>query len=341
MLDRVKELTQLCSIGAPSGYEFPVVEHLLKSQPEGCAQQYVDGMGNLIRLFPCGREKAPLLLIDAHLDEIGFIITGYEDGFLRFQTVGGVDPRMLPAREVRLLTEPPLVGVITSGLEGEESTAFTKDQLRLDVGLSQKEAEERVPIGTRGVYHEGGFPLGETRFCAKATDDRACYLQLLRAMELAPAQQRVVDVALVGSVKEETGGDGAATATYHLNPDYCIAVDVTHGTTLDGPKSGTFQLGKGPAIGVGPNMARWMTKLMEDCAKKEGIPYGLEVMSGSTGTNGWEMQVCREGIPTGILSLPQRYMHTPVEVFDWADFENGAKLLAFVICALGREEQVC
>jgi endoglucanase len=84
-----------------------------------------------------------------------------------------------------------------------------------------------------------------------------------------------------------------------------------------------------------------MTKLMEDCAKKEGIPYGLEVMSGSTGTNGWEMQVCREGIPTGILSLPQRYMHTPVEVFDWADFENGAKLLAAVICALGKEEQVC
>ena len=341
MLDREKELTRLCAFGAPSGCEKPLAEELAREKPEGCSQQYVDQMGNLIRLFPCGRAGAPLLLLDAHLDEIGFIITGYEEGFLRFLTVGGVDPRMLPAREVRLLTQPTIVGVITSGLNEDEDTSFDPAELRLDVGLPEEELKKRVPIGTRGVYNESAFPMGESRFCGKAMDDRACYLQLLRAMELAPAENRVVDVAVVGSVKEETGGEGATTAAYRLHPDYCIAVDVTHGATLDGPKSGTFPLGTGPAIGAGPNMARWMTRLMEDCAKREGIPYSFEVMSGNTGTNGWEMQVSREGIPTGILSLPERYMHTPVEVIDWADFENGARLLAAVICALGREDTPC
>jgi endoglucanase len=338
MLKREETLKSLSTIGAPSGYESPIVELLLEKIPQGCTRQEVDASGNLIRYFPCGEENAPLVLLDAHLDEIGFVITGYEDGFLRFQTVGGVDPRMLPAREVRLLTQPPLVGVITSGLNDDQDTAFSKDDLRIDLGLPEEEAKALIPIGTRAVYHETATPLGETRFCGKAMDDRACYLQLLRAMELAPAEKRKVDVVVVGSVQEETGGDGATTSAYHIQPNYCIAVDVTHGTTLDGPKQGTFQLGSGPAIGVGPNMARWMTKLMEDCARRENIPYGLEVMSGNTGTNGWELQVSREGIPTGILSLPQRYMHTPVEVIDWADFENGAKLLAAVVCALGREE---
>ncbi len=341
MQDRVEQLTWLCSFGAPSGYERPLAETLARKQPEGCTEQYVDAMGNLIRLFPCGKEGAPLLLLDAHLDEIGFIITGYEEGFLRFFTVGGVDPRMLPAREVRLLTRPPIVGVITSGLNGDEDNAFDRDSLRLDVGLPEEELKKRIPVGTRGVYQETAFSMGESRFCGKSMDDRACYLQLLRAMKLAPAEKRRVDVAVVGSVREETGGEGAITAAYRLNPDYCIAVDVTHGTTLDGPKLGTFELGSGPAIGVGPNMARWMVDLMEDCAKRENIPYNFEVMAGNTGTNGWGMQVCREGIPTGILSLPQRYMHTPVEVIDWEDFENGAKLLAAVICALGREESIC
>ncbi len=334
---QIEALTRWCSAGAPSGCEAPLAELMNLEQPAGCSEQYLDKMGNLIRLFPCGKAHAPLVLLDAHLDEIGFLITGYDGAFLKFVTVGGVDPRMLPAREVRLLTDPPHSGVITCGLDGPADEPYKPDCLRIDVGLGAATLAQTVPVGTPAVYDEGAYALGGNRFCGKAMDDRSCYLALLRAMELAPAEQRDVDVAVVGSVQEETGGLGATTAAYALQPDCCIAVDVTHGRTPDGPKTGTFPLGSGPAIGVGPNVARWMAGLMQTCAEREGIPYGIEVMSGNTGTNGWEMQVAREGIPTGILSLPLRYMHTPVEVFDWTDFDNTARLLAAVLRALGKE----
>ncbi len=331
-----QRLTQWCSAGGPSGCEGAVAALMGQHRPAGCTRQYQDKMGNLIHLFPCGRENAPLVLLDAHMDEIGFLITGYDGAFLKFMTIGGVDPRMLPARELLLLTTPPVTGVITCGGKASDEVS-TPDDLRIDTGMEAESLCQTIPVGTAGVYHEGAYPLGEQRFCGKAMDDRSCCLLLLHAMELAPAETRSVDVAVVFSIQEETSGLGASSAAYALNPDYCIAVDVNHGSTPDGPKIGTFPLGSGPAIGVGPNMARWMTELMKSCAQKEGIPYGLEVMSGNTGTNGWELQVAREGIPTGILSLPLRYMHTPVEVFDWADFHATARLLAAVLCALGKE----
>ncbi len=334
---QIQLLTQWSEIGSPSGNEAPIAHLMSRTLPQDCSAQYMDRMGNLIHLFPCGRSDAPLVLLDAHLDEIGFIITGYDGAFLKFVTIGGVDPRMLPARELLLLCDTPVIGIITCGNTEDEDVAHQPEDLRIDTGLTEEEVKRLIPIGTAGVYHESAYPLGEHRFCGKAMDDRSCCLVLLRAMELAPPEKRAVDVAVVFSTQEETSSAGATAATFSLNPDYCIAVDVTHGSTPDGPKIGTFPLGNGPAIGVGPNMTRSLTELMKACAKRENIPYGLEVMSGNTGTNAWEMQIVREGIPTGVLSLPLRYMHTPVEVFDWTDFDYTAQLLASVLCHLGTE----
>ena len=129
----------------------------------------------------------------------------------------------------------------------------------------------------------------------------------------------------------------AASARSPAARDYCVAVDVTHGRTPDGPKEETFVLGGGPAVGIGPNATRWMVKKMLDAAQKEGIAVQKEIMEGSSGTNGWGMQVCNEGVATAVLSIPLKYMHTPVEALDWNDIEDTARLLAAFAGSFGEE----
>ena len=194
-----------------------------------------------------------------------------------------------------------------------------------------------MPIGTPMVYRAGCFPLGEDQICGKAMDDRSCFVTLLRAAELLRDRELDVELWLLGSTREEISGAGAVTGTWSVAPDFCVAVDVTHGRTPDGPADKTFELGGGPAIGVGPNMTRWMTERMLSKAREQGIPYQLEVMSGHTGTNGWEMQISREGVATSVLSLPLKYMHSPIEVLSLSDMEQVARLLAAFAENLGKE----
>lgn len=337
-----KVLEELCGCTAPSGFEGPAVaaaSQLLKPLVD---EVTVDRMGSLIGVRRCGQPDAKKLLVDAHLDEIGLLITGIEEGFLRFRSIGGVDPRMLPGREVWVLTEPPLPGVVVCQPPhlhdgDEENKSIPLADLYIDVGLPQEQAEEKISLGTPVVYRGSCFPLGNEQMCGKAMDDRSCFAVLLRTLELLVDKSLDVDVYVMGSTREEVSGAGAIVGTWSLHPDCCIAVDVTHGRTPDGPSDKAFALGGGPAIGVGPNMARWMTSRMLSKARERNIPYQQEVMSGHSGTNGWEMQVSREGIATSVLSLPLKYMHTPIETLSMADLEQTAQLLAAFIEDLGKE----
>lgn len=336
-------LEQLSAQAGPSGFETPaacLAAGLLRPLME---QVWTDRLGNVVGVRRCGRPGAKRLLLDAHLDEIGLIVTGAEDGFLRFRTIGGVDPRMLPGRELTVLTDPPIFGVVSCQpphllKAGETKKAIPIDELRVDVGMSQEEAERAVPAGTPMVFRGGCLPLGEERLCGKALDDRSCFVILLRAVELLQKKSLDVDLYVMGSTREEVSGAGARTGTFAIQPDFCVAVDVTHGKTPDaGSKDYTFELGGGPVIGVGPNMTRWMTERMTAKAKEQKIPYQLEVMAGHTGTNGWYMQISREGVATSVLSLPLRYMHSPIEVLDEGDLERTAELLAAFAEGLGEE----
>ena len=330
-------LERLCTCTAPSGFEGPaaaVAAELLRPLVDEVS---IDRMGNVLGVRRSKTPGAPKLLLDAHLDEIGLIVTGVEDGFLRFRSIGGVDPRMLPGRELVVLTDPPLRGLVACPAGGDEDKSVPLNELYVDVGLSQEEAERAVPIGTPMVYRAGCFPLGEDQMCGKSMDDRACFVTLLRAAELLRDRELDVELHIMGSTREEVSGAGAVVGTWAVAPDFCVAVDVTHGKTPDGPADKTFALGGGPAIGVGPNMTRWMTERMISKAKERSIPYQLEVMSGHTGTNGWEMQISREGVATSVLSLPLKYMHTPVETLSLADMEGVAQLLAAFVENLGKE----
>lgn len=338
----VQVLEELCSCTAPSGFEAPAAQTASRLLAPLVDEVKVDRMGNLIGVRRCGKTGAKKLLLDAHLDEIGLLVTGVEEGFLRFRAIGGVDSRMLPNREVWVLTDPPIPGVVTCQPphlhDGEaENKSIPISELFLDVGLSQTQAEAQIPVGTPVVYRGSCFPLGKDQICGKALDDRSCFVVLMRTMELLAEKDLDVDVYVMGSTREEISAVGAKVGAWAVQPDCCVAVDVTHGRTPDGPAEKTFVLGKGPAIGVGPNMTRWMSQRLLNRAKEREIPYQQEIMTGHTGTNGWEMQISREGVATAVLSLPLKYMHTPIETLSLRDLEQTAALLAAFTEDLGKE----
>lgn len=335
-------LSALCPLPGPSGFERPVALRAAELLRPLMDEVRIDRMGNLIGVRRCGVPGAKSILLDAHLDEIGLIVIGSEDGFLRFRSIGGVDPRMLPNCEVTILTEPPLFGVVACLpphvlQAGEADRSVPIEELYIDTGLSQEEVEARIPAGTPCVFQDGCFPLGENQMCGKAMDDRACFVTLLRAAQMLQEKTLDVDLYILGSTREEISHGGAAVAAWSVAPDCCIAVDVTHGKTPDSPKYRTSDMGGGPSVGIGPNMTRWMTRRMLDKAKQADIPVQYDVMEGATGTNGWDMQIAREGIATHVLSLPLKYMHSPVEVLDLSDMEAVAALLTAFVENLGEE----
>ena len=345
-MDSKQILMELCEINAPSGFEAPAAQAALALLRPLTDEVYIDRMGSVLGVRRCGRETAKTLLLDAHLDEIGLVVTGAEEGFLRFSAIGGVDPRMLPNRELTILTDPPLFGVVAClppHIQTKESArkASAIEELYIDIGMTQEAAERAVPIGTPVVFRAPCTPLGEGQLCGKAMDDRSCFAALLRTLDILREETLDVDLYVMGSTREEVSGAGAKTGTFAVAPDCCVAVDVTHGATPDAPKSKTFAIGGGPAVGVGPNMTAWMTARMRETAKQAGIPIRLEVMGGSSGTNGWHMQISREGVATSVLSLPLKYMHSPVETLALSDLEALAQLLAAFVRSMGEEGEPC
>lgn len=337
-------LESLCGLGGPSGFEKPVAEAAKELLEPLMDQVSIDRLGSVIGVRRCGKPEARRLLLDAHLDEIGLVVTGIEEGFLRFASIGGVDPRMLPARELTILTRPePLFGVVAclpphvqTAADHDKSVAI--EDLRVDVGMTQEQAEKAIPIGTPMVYREGCFRLAGDQVCGKSLDDRSCFAILLRTAELLKGADLDVDLYIMGSVREEVSGTGAIVGTNAINPDWCVATDVTFGITPGLSEDEVpCKLHGGPAIGVGPNMTWALTDRMVAKAKANGIPYQLEVMEGHTGTNGWHMQTCLEGIPTSVVSLPLKYMHSPIEVVSLEDMEQSARLLATFVKDLGKE----
>ena len=246
-------IIELCALSAPSGFEDRAY-----SKISGLLLPYVDEiktdpMGNLIALRRCGHPNAKKLMLDAHMDEIGMIVTGYDKGFLRFANLGGIDPRMLPAREIKLLTNPPLYGVIDTmpphALSAEDmDKSIDADKLFIDVGLSEEETKRRIPLGTPAVFAGGVSCLTDNILCGKALDDRACAAIILKTMEELSSKTIDVDIYCLISTQEELGMRGAITGTYGINPDYAVAIDVTHAATPDSKKGETMEMRKGAAI---------------------------------------------------------------------------------------------
>ncbi len=338
--DVIKELSE---IDAPSGFEDAAAKRVSELLKPYVDEVRIDNMGNVLGFKGCGKKGAKRLLIEAHIDEVGFIVTGIDEGFLKLSEIGGPDIRTLPSAQLKILTEPPIFGVVacmpvhTIGNEEMNKAAKLKD-LYADVGMSGECAAEKIPLGTPAVFHSVFKELGEGQVCGKALDDRAGMAVILRSLSLLENEELDVDLIIMGSVQEEIGLRGAVAGTFGACPDYALSIDVTYAKTHDYKKDDAMDSGGGPAIGVGPNMTRALSDRLIALAKEKEIRYQLEIMGGDTGTNAWVIQTSREGVATALVSLPLKYMHTQNETLRLSDAEALSRLVAaFVISLKGGE----
>ena len=326
-------IIELSEIAGPSGFERGIADAARSYLGHYMDDVHTDVMGNVIGVKKCGRENAKKLMIDAHIDEIGFVITGYEEGLLRFASLGSTDIRMLPASEIKILTKPPIIGVVDvlpphTMKDGEADKALDKDELFIDIGLDQENAKKTVPLGTAAVYNAHARRFGDNLICGKALDDRACFAAVLRAVELLKDETLDVDLYIMASAQEELGMRGAKTGAFSVMPDWCVVVDVDHAQTPDSKSQAKLKLGGGVAIARGPNMNRALTEKAIDIAEKNKLKYQITVeYSGNSGTNTHAIQAAGAGVATALFSLPLRYMHSPVEVISTDDAETVAALL--------------
>lgn len=324
-------IKQLCEASGVGGYTDAAdcVKALVRPFVD---EVYTDTLGSVLAIRRCGKENAPLLMLEAHLDEIGFVVTHVDDdGFIHVASCGGIDRRVLAATEVTVLSENLLCGVFGSTpphLAGSDDKLKELEDMGIDVGLPAQEVKRLVPKGTRVAFRSHFEELGEYRACAKALDDRIGCAAVIRAMELLKDEALDCDVAALLAVQEEVGGAGASVASFALFPTVAIATDVSFAATPDAPSHKCGKLGEGPMLGIAPGLDHAVTQRLKEIAVATNVSLQYEVMGGSTGTDADGITEARSGVRTALLSIPQRYMHTPIEMIDIRDAEGVAILMA-------------
>jgi endoglucanase len=327
-------LAELCSAAGVSGAENGACE-----AAAGMLKRYTDDVN--IDCFGCvtgyvGRRGSgkPVLLLEAHIDEIGFIVTYIDEkGFLRVGQCGGTDRRLYAAQRVTIHTDNGAVrGIICTlppHVASDSKKAMKLEEVAIDIGCtSREEAEKLTAPGDRVTIENGLTELMGTRVTAKAIDDRSGVAAVLYALELLRGAELPYDIEVLFASQEEVGSRGAVIAAYRSSAEKAIATDVSFAYTPDAKKHECGEMGKGAMIGISPVLDREMTAELRALAIKLGIPWQSEVMGGSTGTDADDISVSRGGIRTALVSIPLKYMHTPVEVVDTADIEAVAKLMA-------------
>ena len=298
----------------------------------------VDVMGNVLGIRHADYKDAPTLMLEAHLDEIGFLVTHIDDnGFVYTAAAGGIDKRAITAQPVVVFGDKPYYGVFCSTpphLSGKDGELPEVSKCGIDIGLSGEEAKKCVPVGSRVSYAPRFVELNEYVVSSKALDDRAGIAAILHCLRKIESKCGV-NIAVAFCVQEELGCRGVTPATRKLNPDAAIVTDVSFALTPDADPRKCGKLGKGVMIGISPILSTPMADRLLALAKEKEIPYQYEVMGGSTGTDADRVTGSLMGVPTALLSIPQRYMHTPVETIDVRDIATVGDLMAAFIAEGG------
>lgn len=339
-MDIAKFLKEVTALPGLPGYEDAAAAYI-----RGCFEPYADEIriGALGSVIARVGTEGPRVIVCAHQDEIGLVITKIEDdGCLRITCTGGVDPRILPAHEVRVLAKDgPLYGVIgakpphlTNPKDREK--ALEMESLFVDIGYDAEKARKLVQVGDMCQLIGPTQALAGDRLTGKTMDDRAGVASVIVLAEELSRMRAPAQVFLVATSQEETSFGGATTATYDIDPDFGIAVDVTHG---EGPGTGkyeAFPLDK-PTIAVGPNLHPMLTKRLMETAKRIGVPYEKEIVPGYSGTDAVPMQISRLGVPSVLVSIPLKYMHTTVETLSVDAVRLTGRLMAGFIDDVARD----
>ncbi|WP_017981109.1 M42 family metallopeptidase [Methanocaldococcus villosus] len=335
VVDYLKKLSQLHGI---SGREDNVREYIMRELKD--CEIEIDKFGNLIAKKGEGNKK---VMLAAHMDEIGLMVKYIdENGFLKFTKIGGIYDQMLLNQRVIVHGERDIFGVIGSKpphrMKEEEKNKLIKyEDMFIDIGAESREEaiEMGVNIGSWVSFVSEVYELGKNRLAGKAFDDRVGCAILLDVMNRIEPN---CEVYAVFTVQEEVGLKGAKVSAYKINPDMAIVIDVTIAGDHPGIKKedAPVELGKGPVIDIADASGRGLIahpevlKLMIETAKKYNIDVQLEVSEGGT-TDATAIHLTREGVPTGVLSVPARYIHTPVEVIDKRDLQKTADLLYYIL----------
>lgn len=335
-------LKELLEAPSPSGFEQPAAK-VWRDYVKGSVDELIpDVHGNSIAVLnPKAKFK---FMLAGHVDEIGLMITHIDDkGFLYTAQIGGMDPALLIGQRVKIMTASgPILGVIgrkaIHQMTAEERKKNVEmDNIWVDIGADDKKAaEKRVAIGDPMVVDVDCRRLDDDKLVSRATDDKAGAYVVAECMKALSKRKLNVCVVGVATVQEEVGLRGAITSSYSVKPDAGFAIDVTFGS--DHPdtnvkKTGEVKLGSGPVLHRGPNINPIMEKELFKIAKAKKIAYQVTAEPRGTGTDANAMQLSRGGAATGLISIPNRYMHTPVEVISKADLDNTVKLIVEYIAA--------
>jgi endoglucanase len=305
-----------------------------------------DAMGNLIAVKhgaakggAAEGEPRRRMMLAGHMDEIGLIVTALDQGFVRFTQVGGFDVRTLMGQEVMVHGREALPGIIGSRpphvVSAEErDKPAPMDKLFIDVGLDRATLEQKVRVGDLVTIHRPFLELKGGLVSGKAFDDRAAVVAIAVCLEILGTLRHEWDVYGVATVQEEVGLRGAITSTYGITPDAGIAIDVGFGKQPGVGPADAIELDKGPSLAFGPYLHPVLYAELQRVARAHEIPFQTEVVPGRTGTDATAIQVTRAGVPTALLSIPLRNMHTPIETLAVKDVLRTGRLMAYTIAGL-------
>jgi endoglucanase len=341
LVDLHAHLKRLVEAHAPSGHEGPIRDILREDWADLVDEFEQDGLGSLIGIKRATNPIDPprKIMLAAHMDEIGMMVRDIVDGFIFVHRISGVDNRVMLAQPVRVHGKRSLPGVVAAVpphlLTAEQRKTYPSfDELVIDVGLPADEVNDLVTIGDLITTDVPLLELQGKKRAAKAFDDRACVAAVTACLDALQGLKHHWDVYAAATVQEENGLYGATTAAYKINPDAAIALDVTFAEQPGVGGEDGRKMGDGPVMGIGPNFHVKLVESIKDTAKQHEIKLQYDPLPGGSGTDAWAIQVAREGIPTALISIPLRNMHSPVETLDMADIERAGRLLAHVIAGL-------
>ncbi|MBU0533706.1 MAG: M42 family metallopeptidase [Candidatus Omnitrophica bacterium] len=336
-LEFLKELVETLS---PSGFETAVQKVVANRMKKITKDTSIDVMGNLTGIL--NKNAKPRIMLAAHCDEIGLMVKFISDeGFIYFTTIGGIDLHLIPGRKVYINTKKGKILGVTGKkaihlMEKEEREKISKmEDLWIDIGAKgKKQAQELVSIGDPITFIEGMDILKNDFLISRGFDDKMGVYLVTEIMDGLKDKKLSSSVYGVITVQEEVGLRGAIPSTFRVEPDIGICIEVAHATDhpcVDKKKTGEYKIGSGPVISRGANINPKLFNLLIDTAKKEKIPCQILGEPGRTGTDTNVMQLTKEGVATALVSVPLRYMHTPVELLSTKDLDYTARLIIALI----------
>ncbi|OQX87653.1 MAG: hydrolase [Candidatus Omnitrophica bacterium 4484_70.2] len=341
----VEFLSALVEKISPSGAEEEAVNLWRERTEKFCSRVSIDIHGNAIGVLNEG--KSPKVMLAGHIDEIGFMVKYInKGGFIYFSPIGGVDYHLLPGQRVRIKTDRGVIlGVIGKKpihlLEDSERKKIGKiEEFWVDIGAKdEKEAKEKVKVGDVMVFDVGVKALNPHCIVGRGLDDKAGAFVVSEVLRLLYESDKEFAPSVYGvaTVQEEIGLRGARTSAYGISPDIGIVIEVAFATDhpgMDKRKTGEIRVGAGPVIAKGPNINPNIFRKLVTVVEEEKIPYQVEAIPQATGTDANVIQLTKAGVPTGLVSVPLRYMHTPVEMLSIVDLENTIQLVTKFILSL-------